>query len=147
MFKHILIPTDGSPVAAKAIKAGVKLAKEVGAKVTGYYALPPLEHLYYGDSYILDRRRIAEFERGTREAGQKHLATVKNAAVKLGVTYTSLMTKVASPYIGIVEAAKKQKCDAIVIASHGRGSLSSLVMGSVTQKVLAHSKIPVIVYR
>jgi len=147
MFKHILIPTDGSPVAAKTIKAAVKLAKEIGAKVTGYYALPPLEHLYYGDSYIVDRRRIAEFERGTREAGQKHLATVKSAALRLGVKYASLMTKVTSPYIGIIEAAKKHKCDVIVIASHGRGSLSSLVMGSVTQKVLAHSKIPVLVYR
>ena len=81
MFKHILLPTDGSPVAAKAIKAGVALAKELGAKVTGYYALPPQQQLYYGDSYIMDRRRIAEFERFTQEDGEKFL-TIKEIGLE-----------------------------------------------------------------
>ncbi len=147
MFKHILIPTDGSPLAAKAVKAGVALAKEIGAKVTGYYALEAFPQLHYGDSHIVDRGRVTEYEQSAREAGKKHLAKIQEGAQKAGVVFTALMSKAATPYSGIVEAAKKQKCDVIFMASHGRGRLSSLVLGSVTQKVLAHSKIPVLVYR
>lgn len=147
MFKHILLPTDGSPVAAKAVKAGVALAKEIGAKVTGYYALELLPLAHYGDSYIVDRRSIAEIDRVAREAGQKHLAKIQKAALAAGVAYSSLMTTSAAPYSGIVDAAKKQKCDVIFMASHGRSGISRLIMGSVTQKVLAYSKLPVLVYR
>lgn len=147
MFKHILLPTDGSPVASKAVKAGVALAKEIGAKVTGYYALESLPGVYYGDSYIVSRRSIAEFEQLTRKAGEKYLVKIQRAAETAGVAYTPLMTRATTPYKGIIDAAKKQKCDVIFIASHGRSGFQSLIMGSVTQKVLAHSKIPVLVYR
>jgi nucleotide-binding universal stress UspA family protein len=147
MFKHILIPTDGSPVAAKAVKAGVALAKDMGARITGYYALEALPQVFYGDSYIVDQRMVAEYERAARETGAKYLRKIEAAAEKAGVAFAPLMSKAAAPYIGIVEAAKKRKCDVIVISSHGRGGVAGLVLGSVTQKVLSHSKIPVLVYR
>ena len=147
MFKHVLLPVDGSPVSARAIKSGVAWARDLGATVTGYYAMPTLEHLYYGDSYIVDRGRVASFEKLTMNDGQKFLAKIQQAAQAAGVEYTPLLSRPATPYDGIIDAAKKQKCDVIFMASHGRGGFSSLVLGSVTQKVLAHSKIPVLVFR
>ena len=77
MFKHILIPTDGSPVSAKTVKAGIALAKQTGAKVTGYYALEPVPVRLYGEGYVADRQMVAEFERRARqrkEAGRRHRA-------------------------------------------------------------------------
>ena len=114
MFKHILIPTDGSEISQKAIKAGVAFAKSIGARVTGYYALhePPFLYNRFGD---LDNQIKAELDAG-----------------RLG---------------GIIDAAKKCKCDAIFLAPHGRSGMRRLILGSVTQDVLSHSTLPVIVYR
>lgn len=147
MFKHILIPTDGSRTAAKAIQAGVALAKEMGAKVTGYYAQEPLPTHFYGEGYVADRKMTAEFERRSREYAERCVGEIGAAAKKAGVRFESLIVKAAVPYKGIVEAAKKAKCDAIFIASHGHRGLARLVLGSVTNKVLTHSDIPVLVFR
>ena len=147
MFKHILIPTDGSRTAAKAIQAGVALAKEMGAKVTGYHAQEPLPTHIYGEGYVADRKIIAEFERRSREFGERCVDEIGAAARKAGVRFESLIVKARVPYQGIVEAAKEKKCDAIFIASHGRRGLARLVLGSVTNKVLTHSDIPVLVFR
>lgn len=147
MFKHILIPTDGSPVADKAVKAGLELAKALGAKVTGFYAIEAIQPQVYGEGYMIDQGLVKEFERSAREAGEKHMATIAKAAAAAGVEFSSLVLKAETPYEGIIDAAKKKRCDAIFMASHGRRGLASLIMGSVTQKVLTHSKLPVLVYR
>ncbi len=147
MFKHILIPTDGSPVAAKAVKAGIALAREVGATVTAYYGLDPMPAPYYGDGYTVDARAIADIERSARATGEKALAKIAQTAKAAGVKFNGVINKPATPYDGIVGAAKKSKCDIIFMASHGRRGLAGLVLGSVTNKVLSHSKIPVLVYR
>jgi nucleotide-binding universal stress UspA family protein len=147
MFKHILIPTDGSPVAAKAVKAGIELAKEVGARVTAYYGLDPMPAPYYGDGYTVDARAIADIERSARVAGEKTLEKIAQTAKVAGVPFTAVITKPTTPYEGIIAAAKKDKCDVIFMASHGRRGIAGLLLGSVTQKVLSHSKIPVLVYR
>ena len=146
MFKHVLIPTDGSAVARKAIKAGVSLACELGAKITAYHALGTFQP-YYGDGYIIDRTAIKAFEDRARQQGNKYLAEVEKAAKAAGVPCNSVMTRPDSPHQGIIETAKKRKCDVIFIATHGRGEFAALLLGSVTQKVLARSKIPVLVYR
>lgn len=147
MFKHVLLPTDGSPVARKAIKAGVALARELGAKVTAYYAVDTVATYIYSEGYIINTLALRDFDRQAREQGTKYLAEVQKAAKAAGVACQTLMTRPATAYQGIVAAAKKQKCDVIFMASHGRGELAALLLGSVTQKVLAHSKIPVLVYR
>ncbi len=147
MFKHILIPTDGSVVARKAVKAGVALAKALGAKVTAYYALEAFQPYVYGDGYVIDTSTIKSFDERARETGRKYLAEVEKAAQAAGVDCETLITKPGTAYQGIIDAAKKKKCDAIFMASHGRGEFASLLLGSVTQKVLAHSKIPVVVFR
>jgi nucleotide-binding universal stress UspA family protein len=147
MFKHILIPTDGSRVARKAIKAGVALAKELGAKITAYSALETMQPYVYGDGYILDVSTLRNVEQQARELGRKRLAEVEKVAKAAGVACETLLSKPATPAQGIIDAAKRRKCDVIFMASHGRGELATLVLGSVTQRVLARSKIPVLVYR
>jgi len=147
MFKHILIPTDGSPVAAKAIKAGVALAKEMGASVTAFYAIePPPTHMY-GDGYLAERNLVAELERRAQEVAQTSVDQVSAAAKSAGVPCDTAIGKSETPYKGIIAAAEKNKCDAVFMASNGHKGLTGLLLGSVTQKVLTHSKIPVLVFR
>jgi nucleotide-binding universal stress UspA family protein len=146
VFKHILISTDGSSVSNKAAKAGVALASALGAKVTAYCALEELQPIYV-EGYSFDQGVIDGFEKRAREIAQKHVDTISKMAKAAGVPFAAVVTKAVTAYEGIIDAAKKQKCDVIFMASHGRRGLSKLVMGSVTQKVLTHSKIPVVVYR
>jgi nucleotide-binding universal stress UspA family protein len=147
MFKHILIPTDGSRTAAKAITAGVKLAKEMGARVTGFYAQEPLPMHIHGEGYIADKELVAEFEKRAGEFAARCIAEVGDAAKAASVPFEGVVVKSQSPHKAIVDAAKKQDCDAIFIASHGHKGLTGLVLGSVTQKVLVNSEIPVLVFR
>ena len=147
MFKHVLLPTDGSKTARKAIKAGIALAKELGAKVTAYYAIDAMPAYSYGDGYLLNATLMKEFDKRAREQGEKYLAEVEKAAEAAGVPCRTYISKPATAYQGIVAAAKSQRCDVIFMASHGRGELGTLLLGSVTQKVLAHTKTPVLVYR
>jgi len=147
MFKNILIPTDGSAVANKAVKAGIELASHLGAKVTGYYAVEAIQPRVYGEGYMIDNKTIKTFERQARQVGQKHIDGMAKIAGAAGVKFAGVMTMAETPYDGIIETAKKQKCDAIFMASHGRRGLAGIIMGSVTHKVLTHSKLPVLVYR
>ena len=146
MFKHILISTDGSPVSNKAAKAGIALARALGAKVTAYCALEELQ-IFYGEGYIPSQTEIDRLVRRARETGQRRVDVIGKMAKAARVPFVSVVTKAYSPYEGIIAAAKKRKCDVIFMASHGRRGLSKLIMGSVTQKVLSHSRIPVVVYR
>jgi nucleotide-binding universal stress UspA family protein len=147
MFQRILIPTDGSTVARKAIEAAIEFAKEAGASVVGYYAVETIEQLHYADGRSGRPLTVKALEKDLKEQGQQYLAEIGNAARAAGVACETMMTSPTTPYQGIIDAARKKKCDVIFIASHGRGKLASLLLGSVTQKVLAHSTIPVLVYR
>ncbi len=146
MFKHILISTDGSPLANKAAKAGIALAKALRAKVTAYTALEDLLP-FFTEGYAFDQMTMDKFEAGIREVGRKRVDAIGKMAKAAGVPFASVVTSAPSIYEGIIAAAKKQKCDVIFMASHGRRGLTKLVMGSVTQNVLTHSRIPVVVYR
>ena len=148
MIKNILIATDGSPLAKEAVKAGVELARLLGAKVTGYFALEPIPLRVYEEGYSIGgTTTVKMLKRYAQEIGEKHIAGVAKAATDAGVPYAGVVDEAESPHDGIIKAAKKNKCDLIVIASHGRGGLADLVLGSVTHKVLTYSKIPVLVYR
>ena len=146
MFKHILISTDGSQLANKSAKAGIALAKALGARVTAYFAAEPSEPIF-ADGYAFNVKVIEALEQHVHEAGQKRVDVIGKMAKAAGVPCTLLVAKAPTAYEGIVDTAKKQKCDAIFMASHGRSGFAALLMGSVTQKVLAHSKLPVVVYR
>ena len=147
MFKHILVPTDGSKLSIKAAKQAVKLAKTLGAKITGFHAAPDLGSTYYGDGYILK----APSAKAQAELAEKHarkcLSVVEVEAEVEKVPCDVFHVISDSPSEAIIDAAKKKKCDLIFMASHGRRGLSGLLLGSETQKVLIHSKIPVLVCR
>jgi len=147
MFKHILIPTDGSSISAKAVKAGIALAKEQGARVTGYHAVEPVPARLYGEGYVTERRVVADFERRQRETARKHVAAIERAARKAGVPFHPLVETARTPYHGIVEAAKKRDCDLIFMSSHGHTGLMRMALGSVADKVMTLSNVPVMVYR
>ena len=147
MFKHILIPTDGSEVAAKAIAAGVGLAAEMGASVTAFYAIePPPSHLYGGGA-VANPKLIEEVDKRAREFAQGSLEKVVASAKAAGVKCKTVVGRSVLPYRGIIDAAEKGRCDAIFMASHGRKGLAEMWHGSQTHEVLTHSDIPTLVYR
>lgn len=145
MFKHILIPTDGSELSNIAIVNGVKFAKEINAKITGLTVTTPyhvfaLEALQVGDTaerYGTDVAALAA----------RNLNVLKEAAAKAGVECELVHRSSEHPYEEIVTLAQERGCDVIFQASHGRRGVQALIVGSETNKVLTHSKIPVLVYR
>jgi nucleotide-binding universal stress UspA family protein len=148
MFKHILIPTDGSKLAAKGVKAGINLARALGARATALYVIPPFLPVMYGglDSQAQGAARRS-FERNSESAAKLALAAVETQARAAGVRCTTRSTTDPEPWGGILRVAHAARCDAIVMASHGRGGIGGLILGSETQRVLARSKIPVLVVR
>jgi nucleotide-binding universal stress UspA family protein len=147
MYRHILVPTDGSALSHKAAKAAIAFAKKVGARVTAYHALEIIPTYLGAESALMDPNIIEIIETTARKRAEKDVAKIAAAARSAGVACTTYITRPVTAYEGIIRAAKQKKCDAIFIASHGRGGVGSLILGSVTQRVLAHSKIPVLVYR
>jgi nucleotide-binding universal stress UspA family protein len=146
MFKHILLPTDGSELSKQAVKAGIDFAKAIGAKVTGFRAID-LYPWAYSDYVPLDV--YTPEQRGELEvtSSNKILKTVTDYAKAAGVACDVFFAKSIVPYEGIIKAAEDNSCDLIFMASHGRRGVSGLILGSETNKVLTHCKIPVLVYR
>src|SRR5262245_26431344 len=129
MFKHVLIPTDGSALSRKAVKAAVAFAKAMNAKITAYYALEMVQPYLVGEGVVIDTSTFSTFVERARQQGEKYVAVVAKAAKAAGVRCDTYITKPVTPYQGIIDAAKKKKCDAIFMASHGRGELASLILG------------------
>jgi nucleotide-binding universal stress UspA family protein len=147
MYKNILIPTDGSPESHKAAAHGVALAKAVGAKVTGFFAAPPATPIVYRDHLPVGLAQPGEHAKLIEKTAAKHLDVIARAAKKAGVQFEGAHVTNDYPDDAILAFAKKKKCDLIVMATHGGGGLRGVLIGSVTQKVLAQSKIPVLVLR
>jgi nucleotide-binding universal stress UspA family protein len=145
MFKHILIPTDGSDLSRKAILYGVQLAKEAGAKVTGLTVAEPY-HAATMDTVLIPVDE-GDYEEQSRLLSEKAMEHVKMAAQAAGVPCETIREVHDQPYRAIIDAAHARGCDLIVMASHGRRGISALLLGSETVKVLTHSTIPVLVYR
>ena len=145
MFKHILIPTDGSDLSRKAILYGVQLAKEAGAKVTGLTVTEPYQPAGMDTVFIpMDE---GDYEEQSRVLSEKAVEQVKIAAQAAVVPCETIREIHDQPYRAIIDAAHALGCDLIVMASHGRRGISALLLGSETVKVLTHSTIPVLVYR
>ena len=145
MFKHILLPTDGSALSDAAIERGVELAKFIGARVTGICVLPK-EYPSYYDGEIpggFKEEAAGEFRANAR----LHLAALVKLAERAGVGCDEVVEASEQPYEAIIRTAEKKGCDLILMASHGKRGIQALLLGSETQKVLTHSKIPVLVFR
>lgn len=148
MFKHILIPTDGSRLSLKGVKAGVRLAKALRAKVTGVYVIPPFMPVAYGDAAVyVPSISPQEYRKHSEKAARNALAAIEAEAKKARVRCRTKFVTAARTYEGILRVARGSKCDAISMASHGRSGLTGALLGSETMRVLAQSKLPVLVTR
>ncbi len=147
MFKHILIPTDGSALSKKAISHGVKFAQTLGAKVTGFFAAPPYRPVAYEDFVPANYMSPKQHDDAIAKLAAKYLGAIEKACKEAGVPYQGMHLASEFPAEAIIEAAKSKKCDIVFMASHGRRGLAGVLLGSETAKVLTHSKIPVLVYR
>jgi nucleotide-binding universal stress UspA family protein len=147
VYKNILVPTDGSKLSVKSARQAVKLAKALGAKITGFYAAPDFASTYYGDGYILRAPSAKDHTDLLQKQARQYLSAIEVEAEVEKVPCEVFHAVSDSPYEAIIAAAKKKKCDLIFMASHGRRGLDALVLGSETQKVLIHSRIPVLVCR
>jgi nucleotide-binding universal stress UspA family protein len=147
MYKNLLLATDGSKLSSKAVAHAIGLAKAVGAKVTAFYAAPDYPMPAYADGVVYEPVSRKEYAKLAAQDADKILDEVASKAGSAGVECKTTYSIAAAPWEAILDAAKKNKCDAIVMASHGRKGISAVLLGSETQKVLTHSKIPVIVVR
>ena len=145
MFKHILIPTDGSDLSRKAVLYGVQLAKASGAKVTALTVTDP--YLAATMDAVLIPVGEEDYEEQSRLLAERAMEQVKMAADAAGVPCETIREVHDQPYRAIIDAAHALACELIVMASHGRRGISALLLGSETVKVLTHSTIPVLVYR
>jgi len=145
MYKHILIPTDGSDLSSKAIQHGVALAKAVNAKVTAITVSTPFHVFAVEPAMATDTPQ--SYAKRIAEGTAKYLGVAKGAASSSGVACDVIQVEHEHPYQAIIDTAKKKGCDLVVMASHGRRGISAVVLGSETVKVLTHNTIPVLVYR
>jgi nucleotide-binding universal stress UspA family protein len=147
MFKHILVPTDGSPLSQDAVRRVIPIAKENGARITALYVkAPATEYSWAKGAWVHLPDPTQVDEHAEREA-QGILGFVEDLCQKAGVVCTKITRTSNAVYEAIIEAATQSECDLIFMASHGRRGINALVLGSETHKVLTHSKIPVLVYR
>lgn len=149
MYRHILVPTDGSTLSLKAAKAAATLAASLGAKITAVYVVEPFEPHWAGEirSKAPDPLSAKEMDKLSRQRGEAALEKVMALAAKAGVPCAKLVVADANPWKAIVKAAQARKCDLVVMSSHGRRGIEGLLLGSQTTKVLAHTKLPVLVCR
>jgi nucleotide-binding universal stress UspA family protein len=147
MYKHILVATDGSKLSQKAVTHAIALAQALGAKMTVFYASPDYPLPAYADGVVYEPVSKKEYAALATQEAEKILSAIAQKAEAGGLECATVHTIAPAPWEAILAAAKKAKADAIVMASHGRRGVSALLLGSETQKVLTHSKIPVIVVR
>jgi len=145
MFKHVLLPTDGSKLSEDAIHLGLQLAKTINAKVTGFHVMPEF-HVFTHKTQMLEDTK-SEFVRDSKAHAAQYLSVIEMAAKAAGVPCEVVSTTHDHPYDAIIEIANECGCDLIVMASHGRKGVQAVLLGSETQKVLTHSRIPVLVCR
>jgi nucleotide-binding universal stress UspA family protein len=147
MFKRILLPHDGSDLSKKAVRKGVEFAQSIGATVVGFFSPEDYQVTLYSEYVPPNLISKKEFEAQAKRTAEKYLDYVKKMAAAAAVPCETYYVTSVTPWEAIVDAAKKKKCDLILMASHGRRGLSGLLLGSQTQRVLTHSKIPVLVCR
>jgi nucleotide-binding universal stress UspA family protein len=147
MFKHILVPTDGSQLSGDTVKRAIEFARETSARITFFFAKPDYPVAFYGEGALIDPTTPDKFAEMAEQQAREILTAHEASAKAAGVSCASVTSISDIPYEAIIAAAEKVGADLIFMASHGRRGISGLLLGSETQKVLTHSKIPVLVYR
>jgi nucleotide-binding universal stress UspA family protein len=147
MYRHLLIPSDGSEVAEKAVTAGIEFARSIGARVTAFTAVP---EYHVPTSEVMSHKRVPslqQHEDWAKRQAQAVLDAIARRATEVGVACDSDYVLCDRPHEAIIDSAKRNGCDLIFMASHGRSGLSALIHGSETKGVLSGSTIPTLVYR
>lgn len=144
MFKKILLPSDGSAQAHKAAETAVDLAKSQGAEIVGVYVVDPYPFIGVGDTSAL---ALEAYMTEAQTAAAHSLNFIRSLCEEKGVSFGGATIERSTAYEGILETAKAEGCDLIVMGSHGRKGLQALILGSVAQKVLTHATIPVLVVK
>ena len=147
MFKHLLVPTDGSQFSTATINKALTFARETGAKITFFFAKPDFPIALYGEGALVDPSTPAQFAELAEQQAAEILKSCVDLAKAAGVTCDTASRTSSSIYEAIISAANDSGADLIFMASHGRRGLSNLLLGSETHKVLTHSSIPVLVFR
>ena len=145
MYRHLLLPTDGSPLSDHAVDQGLELAASLGAEVTLLTVVEPFYTFTAAPGHQREDR--AQYERYARQAAKAILQRAQEQAGALGVPAKAKLLGSEHPDQAIIDTASESGCDLIAMASHGRRGVNALLLGSVTQKVLTHSRIPVLVLR
>ena len=147
MFKHILVPTDGSKLSQKAVKEAIELAKETSANVTALHVYPKFAGSPYGTFGPAEDVLEEAHKNQARAEGDALFAGIRKLTDAAGVTLDSVLVESNDVWKQVIATAKKKKCDLICMASHGRRGFSGVLLGSETHKVLTHSDLPVLVLR
>lgn len=147
MFKHILVPTDGSELSRQTVRRAVSFAREAGARITAFFAKPEYPIAYFGEGALIDPTTPEKFAEMADQQASDYLEEVQQLCPEAGVECDAVAATSDIPYQAIIDAATAAGCDLIFMASHGRRGLSGFLLGSETNKVLTHSTIPVLVYR
>ena len=144
MFKRILVPTDGSDITTKAVQTAITLAKEQGATLATISVKEPFPY-----SAISEMQPVPpqEFYDAQERIAAARVKAVVDAASAAGVAGSGHTVEALHPWEAILDHAKAQQCDLIVMASHGRRGVAALLLGSETSRVLTHSEIPVLVIK
>jgi len=147
MFKHLLLPTDGSKLSNRAVRLGIRFAGRMKARVTALHVVPAFRAIADEGFASLSPALRKRLDDQARARATKLLDAIARDARSRKVRCATLAVANDLAYQEIIETARKKKCDLILMASHGRRGLSSLLLGSETAKVLLHSKVPVLVVR
>ncbi len=145
MFKHILLPTDGSLTAEPVIRKCVTFAREIGARITGLYVVPEFHVFAYEPGIVTDTAE--QYKKDSEARARQILAVIELEAKEQGVPCDAVFVYGDDPYDTIIHAAQERDADLVCMASHGRRGVKGVLLGSVTQQVLTHCQIPVLVYR
>ena len=144
MFKHVLLPVDGSELSHKAVSAAIEFARATGARLTPYMCVEEYPYVLSTDSSH-EKRDV--FKQRVEAAARQELSRIEATAALAGVPCTGHVSTATAPFRGIINSAEDLGCDVIFMASHGRSGIAGLLLGSETQKVLTHSAVPVLVFR
>lgn len=145
MYRHILLPTDGSDLSNQAIPQAIELARGIGARVTGLHVSPTFHTFSVHPLVLTDRPE--DYAKHAQGVAEQYLQVAEDAAQAAGVPYDGVYVFHDEPHQGILDEAEQRGCDLIVMASHGRRGVAGLVLGSETHKVLTHGHIPTLVVR
>lgn len=147
MYRHILLPTDGSKHSLRAARMGIELARAQGARVTAFWANPGIDVAFYTADVPMPQEVFDAETARLRKLGARYLDAIRKLAAKAGVPVHCMEVEDRMAAEAIMAAARRRRCDLIVMSSHGRSGIRAVLLGSVTQKVLTHSRVPVLVCR